>query len=98
MDYTVVFTGMAKKQKDRLPPDMAAALYALQRDLEENGPIRGNWPHYSKLHGKKGLHHCHLNKGNPRYVAVWKENKETIALLEIRYVGTHEKADYRRMD
>lgn len=98
MQYTVTFTGNAKKQKDHLPSAIEDALFVLKRELEESGPVRHNWPHYGRLKGKSGVHHCHLNKGKPRYVAVWKEDRDTLTLLEIRYVGTHEKADYHRID
>jgi len=96
--WVVKFTGKARKQKDRLPADIAAALYALRRELETDGPERTHWPHYGRIVGKKDVHHCHLNKGKPRYVAVWKLTDRDIQLIEVRYVGTHENADYRRID
>ncbi|WP_028317267.1 type II toxin-antitoxin system RelE family toxin [Desulfobulbus elongatus] len=96
--WTVKFTSKARKQKDKLPADIAAALYTLRRELEAGGPERGHWPHYGRIVGKKDVHHCHLNKGKPRYVAVWKVIDRTIQLIEVRYVGTHENADYRRID
>jgi len=42
------------------------------------GPVQPEWHHYGKPAGKKReYHHCHLNKGKPRYVAVWVvENRE----------------------
>ncbi|MDR3089571.1 MAG: hypothetical protein LBU39_07120 [Desulfobulbaceae bacterium] len=96
--WTVAFTGQARKQKSKLPDAMADALYILRRELEASGPERANWPHYGKIRGKKDVHHCHLNKGKPRYVAVWKVVDRDIQLIEVRYVGTHENADYRRID
>lgn len=59
--------------------------------IEFSGPVRGNWPNYSKL--ADGRHHCHLKKGKPTYVAVWSEDKATVT-VEVIYVGTHEKAPY----
>ncbi|HBT96965.1 MAG TPA: cytotoxic translational repressor of toxin-antitoxin stability system [Desulfobulbaceae bacterium] len=98
--WTVKFTGQARKQKEKLPDGIAAALYTLRRELEADGPERLNWPHYGKLRGKKDkdIHHCHLNKGKPRYVAVWKVTDREIRLIEVRYVGTHENADYRKIN
>jgi len=32
-----------------------------------------------------------------RRMAVWKVTDKTIRLVEIRYVGTHEKADYGKI-
>ena len=37
-------------------------------------------------------------KGHPRYVAVWKVADYEIRLMEIRYVGSHENADYQRIN
>jgi len=96
--WQVRFTGKARKQKEKLPAAIAAALYALHKELEAEGPERVNWPHYGKIAGKPDMRHCHLNKGRPRYVAVWKITDRSVQLMEIRYVGTHENADYRRID
>jgi hypothetical protein len=40
----------------------------LVRDIQAAGPVRGDWPNYSKLSNHE--HHCHLKKGNPTYVAI----------------------------
>ncbi len=61
-------------------------------EIESSGPIRGNWSNYGKLAGNR--HHCHLQKGRPTYVAVWKESDNQIKLVEVIYAGTHEKAPY----
>ena len=61
-------------------------------EIEIAGPVRGNWPNYGKL--GKGKHHCHLKKGHPTYVAVWEEKDKEIRLVEVIYVGTHEKSPY----
>jgi len=71
---------------------VAAIATALFRELESYGPVRGNWPNYGKLAPNR--HHCHIKKGKPTYVAVWEESKDEIRLIEVRYVGTHEKALY----
>ena len=98
MPWTVKFTGNSRKQKEKVPAAISAALYALRNELEAEGPERTKWPHYGKITGKPDMHHCHLNKGKPCYVAVWKVTDITEKLMEIRYVGTHENADYRRID
>jgi len=92
-----MFTGKAKKKKEKLPGKYQDALDALRRDIELNGPVVPSWPNYGKLKGKPGFHHCHLNKGKPRYIAVWKVSDKTIKLAEVRYVGTHEKAKYGKI-
>ncbi|MBN1903774.1 MAG: cytotoxic translational repressor of toxin-antitoxin stability system [Deltaproteobacteria bacterium] len=75
-------------------PDKAVKenLFALLHDIELHGPVRGDWPNYSKL--KQGRHHCHIKKGKPTYVAVWEEQNKKLRLIEVIYVGTHEKAPY----
>jgi mRNA-degrading endonuclease RelE of RelBE toxin-antitoxin system len=96
--WTVKFSGKAKKQKAKLPKKQVEALLILTVELEQEGPEQPEWSHYGKLTGKKDVYHCHLNKGNPTYVAVWKVVDKGIKLMEVRYVGTHENADYRRID
>jgi mRNA-degrading endonuclease RelE of RelBE toxin-antitoxin system len=75
MTWQVDLTKKTAKQKELLPKTIKEQLVFLIRDIEEYGPVRGNWPNYSKL--KPGQHHCHLKKGRPTYVAIWEErNKE----------------------
>lgn len=77
-----------------LPEDVRAAFYLLAKEIEVAGPVRGNWPNYSKL-GKKGVHHCHLKKGKPTYVAIWKEEKRgEDRHIFFEYAGTHEGVNY----
>ncbi|MFA6008875.1 MAG: hypothetical protein WC799_02750 [Desulfobacteraceae bacterium] len=92
MDWTVELTSKAKKQAEKLPKKIVAALIQLMMDIRKSGPIRGDWPNYSKLSEER--HHCHLKKGHPTYVAVWREESNQIKLVEVIYVGTHEKAPY----
>jgi len=94
MAWTVKIPRRASKRIGKLPPKVSAALDLLVWEIERLGPVRSNWHHYGKLKGKPGFHHCHLNKGKPRYVAVWLESSDGIKLVEVRYVGTHEKAPY----
>lgn len=91
MKWKVEFTNKAMKQQAKLPARVREALFVLVKEIERDGAVRGNWANYSKL--GDGKHHCHLKKGNPTYVAVWKENKNEI-LVEVIYAGTHEKAPY----
>jgi len=97
MGWTVKFTGKAKKKKEKLPERYQDALDALIMDIELNGPVVPSWPNYGKLKGRKDFYHCHLNKGKPRYVAVWKITDNTIQLVEVKHVGTHEKANYGKI-
>jgi mRNA-degrading endonuclease RelE of RelBE toxin-antitoxin system len=91
MKWTVTLHRVVQKQLPKLPEKILDTLERLLADIEFSGPVRGNWPNYSKL--ADGRHHCHLKKGKPTYVAVWSEDKETVT-VEVIYVGTHEKAPY----
>jgi mRNA-degrading endonuclease RelE of RelBE toxin-antitoxin system len=93
--WTVDMTSKARKQAGKLPEDIVDALLALWADLKTCGPVQPAWPHYGKLKGRKEEEfHCHLNKGRPTYVVVWKVLDKQIKLMEINYVGTHENAPY----
>ena len=99
MGMKVGFRGRTiQKQYSKLPEEMKDAAEALMKELEVKGPQLPNWKNFGPLAGKeKGskVFHAHLNKGKPRYVAVW----ELIAKdeIEILYLGTHEKAAYKRL-
>ena len=77
---------------EKLPEKVKRILVLLIAEMEAQGPVRGNWPNYSKLGVRR--HHCHLKKGRPTYVAVWEESPEGIQLIEVTYAGTHERAPY----
>ena len=92
MSWQVVYN-RKKFHKKRLPAKVALTMELLIAEIEQNGPVRGNWSNYSKLPNNR--HHCHLKKGKPTYVAVWADiGKNKVKLVEIIYVGTHEKAPY----
>ena len=90
--WTVRFSSKAGKAVAKMPLPVQTALWLLVQDLQERGPVAGNWPNYGKL--GKNEHHCHLKKGRPTYVSVWWEVKDEEQSIEVTYVGTHEKAPY----
>jgi len=93
MEWRVDYSKKAAKQFKDLPSKAQAMMTALRKDMEMNGPNRGNWPNYSKLDGNK--FHCHLNKkGRPTWVAVWEVVDKSVRIIEVRYVGTREGAPY----
>ncbi len=94
--WKVNFSSKAAKQARKLPDDILSRLYALKLDLEHAGPVQTSWRNYSLIVGGKGVHHCHLNSGRPRYVAVWKVTDREIQIIEIQYVGPHGSVDYGR--
>lgn len=92
MAWNVIYSRRAAKLREKIPERVKAILDALIIDIRATGPVRGDWPNYSKLSGE--LHHCHLKKGQPTYVTVWRGQANEVYIVEIIYVGTHEKAPY----
>jgi hypothetical protein len=92
MTWIVTLSRQADKQKGKLPAKVRDALIFLVHEISRCGPVRGDWPNYGKLGPKR--HHCHIKKGKPTYVAVWEVAGEEVRLVEVTYVGTHEKAPY----
>lgn len=94
--WTVEITNKAKKQIQKLPVSIRLITKSLLSELEEKGP-NVNWAHYRKLTNfgqNRDLRHCHLKGGQPTYVACWEVIDKKIKLMEVFYVGTHEKAPY----
>jgi len=60
MSWTAALHRRVEKSVPRLPQRVQATLVALIREMEEGGPVRGNWPHYGEL--SEYCHHCHLTK------------------------------------
>ncbi len=92
MSWTVTIPQKVGKKILKLPGRVKKSLAFLVREIELSGPARGQWPNYGKL--AKNKYHCHLKKGQPTYVAVWEVKNKEIRLIEVTYVGTHEKAPY----
>ena len=79
----------------KTPTDVKGAVVILLKDLKVFGPAV-DWPNYGKLKNQgKGIdrRHCHLQKGRPTWVACWEVDSKN-KLIEVYYVGTHEKAPY----
>lgn len=90
--WTVEITKKAQKQINKLPQSVRENLRALVLEIENVGPVRGNWANYSKLGNEE--HHCHIKDGHPTYVACWRVVNKTIQIAEVYYAGTREKAPY----
>jgi len=82
------------KNLKKIPAKVKETFFILKRELEILGPYRTNWPNYGALKGIKNTYHCHIKKGKPTYVAVWCVENNEINIMEVTYVGTHEKAPY----
>ena|SRR5579871_803062 len=94
--WSIISTGSVDKQAQKLSENVLLQFRLLYVDLENKGPVATDWPNYSKLRGKKGIdrRHCHLKKGNPTYVCCWEVKDKRRKIIEVYYVGTHEKAPY----
>ncbi|HQP25993.1 MAG TPA: cytotoxic translational repressor of toxin-antitoxin stability system [Smithellaceae bacterium] len=92
MTWTVTEKRSLNKRIRKLPENVQNILITLKKDMEINGPIRGDWPNFSALSDCR--YHCHLKKGHPTYVAIWEVKNKEIRLIEVTYAGTHEKAPY----
>ena len=82
-------TKKAAKQVVKLKPKLQDTLKALMQELSEQGPVRGDWPNYSKL--SDGSHHCHLNYN---HVACWQVVDSQIKIIEVYYAGSRKDAPY----
>ncbi len=95
MMWTVSFTAKAAKQVAKLPTRIVERLDALRIMIEAFGPVQPAVAHFGKLKNwPTEAYHCHLNKGRPTYGAVWTVEDRKVQLVEVTYVGTHEKAPY----
>lgn len=95
MGWTVIILKRVARQVQSLPPPVMDALRQLLLDIREKGPTQALWPNYGKIAGHPECHHCHIKKGRPTYVVVWRVvDKQAV---EVRYAGTHEGANYGRI-
>ncbi|MDR0877753.1 MAG: hypothetical protein LBN21_06845 [Treponema sp.] len=88
VQYVVKMPKKLEKTIREMPKNAVGTLRELIRDIKNSGPIRPEYPNYSKL--GKATYHCHLAYS---WVACWRcENGEYI--VEVEYVGSREKAPY----
>jgi hypothetical protein len=95
-NWIIQATKAVDKQVAKLSEQVKLRLRFLFMDLANKGPAVFDWPNYGKLHGKEGddKRHCHLQKGKPTYVCCWEVIDKKRKIIEVYYVGTHEKAPY----
>lgn len=94
VNWEVDFTRDALKQTKKLPLNVVAELRILVTEIKDSGPLRHNWKNFSKFKGSENKYHCHIKAGRPTYVVCWEVTSKKIKIVEIYYVGTHEKAPY----
>ena len=100
-EWTIEYTTKASKQIKQLMqehPKVYANASTLTKELVVLGPIRKNWPNFGPLKKDNRIpensYHCHIKSGKPTYVVCWRVENKKIKIVEIFYVGTHEKAPY----
>lgn len=96
MEWEVLFPKRMVKQIGGLPKEAQRVIRFLAEDLR-SGPPAPQWPNFSKLRRGQNCYHCHLRRGRPTYVAVWRVRDKKSKQIEVIYVGTHESVDYSRI-
>ena len=95
MVWRVWLTASVRQRLKKLPKSIDEIFQLLLAELGLSGPVQKDWPHYGKL--RENCYHCHLQRGKPTYVAVWRVLSKKAKVLEVTYVGSHEKAHYGRL-
>ena len=88
MKWRVFFRRKVQKAVVKMPIREQKRFANLVEDLERKGPIRSEWPNFSKL--REQQYHCHLSYS---WVACWQV-EESVLEIEVYYAGSREKAPY----
>lgn len=88
MVYKVNIKKSALKGIDKMPLKVQERMVLLLMDLQEKGPLRSEWPNFSKL--GENCYHCHLTY---KWIACWQNNGKNIK-IEVYYAGSRENAPY----
>ncbi len=86
--FNVRFNKKVKKNIEKMPLSIQKKFFYLIKDLEARGPIRPEWPNFSKLGDDD--YHCHISR---KWVACWRYEKSRI-IIEVYYAGSRENAPY----
>lgn len=84
----------AAKQLRDLPEVVRIQVNALMEEIRVLGPLAPQWKNFGKLKGTENCYHCHVKSGHPTYVVCWEVKNKEQRIVEVYYVGTHEKAPY----
>jgi mRNA-degrading endonuclease RelE of RelBE toxin-antitoxin system len=95
MAWVVLLTANVRQRLKRLPKGIDEVFQYLLAEMRLSGPVLADWPNYGKL--REDCYHYHLQRGRPTYVAVWRVLSKKDRVIEVTYVGTHEKVRYRRL-
>ena len=86
--YEVIIKRKTLKGMRRMPEPIQKKMANLVEDLRDKGPIRKDWPNFSKL--GKDQYHCHLAHS---WVACWSHEHNSV-VVEVYYAGSRENAPY----
>ena len=86
--YEVIIKKRMLRSLQRMPEQIQMKMANLVEDLRDRGPIRRDWPNFSRL--GPGTYHCHLSY---HWVACWRCPKNS-KIIEVYYVGSRENAPY----
>lgn len=92
--WTILIVSQAKKAHKNLSKKAALSFAAFLLELECLGPYRSQWVNYTKMKNSEENYHCHIYTGKPTYVVCWRITHKKQKIIEVYYVGTHEKAPY----
>jgi hypothetical protein len=86
--FEIKIRGKVLRNIEEMPVQIQKMLANLLDDLRARGPIRKEWPNFSRL--EKDTYHCHLAY---KWVACWQCGKKS-NLIEVYYAGSRENAPY----
>jgi len=86
--YEVFVKKKVLRSLRRMPEQIQKKMANLVEDLRDKGPIRSEWPNFSKL--GEDRYHCHLAY---KWVACWSCEKKSVR-IEVYYAGSRENAPY----
>jgi mRNA-degrading endonuclease YafQ of YafQ-DinJ toxin-antitoxin module len=88
LGWRVFFRKKVEKNLFKMPMKEQKIFANLVEDLARKGPLRHEWPNFSKL--GKNQYHCHLSYS---WVACWRMEEQYLE-IEVYYAGSREKAPY----
>ncbi len=86
--YNIIIKKSIMKNVLKMPKDIQFHFESLVNDLREKGPVRKEWPNFSRL--GKNEYHCHLSH---KWVACWYYENDSV-VIEVYYAGSRENAPY----
>ena len=86
--YNVVIQKKMLRNLRKMPEQVQKAMANLVEDLRDKGPVRNEWPNFSRLGQER--YHGHLAY---RWVACWSHKKGSMT-IEVYYAGSRENAPY----